>query len=585
MKFGTTFMHPFAATASIAGKQIPKKIAILLAVFLIVAAIPACNSKSSKGTDTTLTQAEIPEEDPWSSVGLTDSDTFDPDSEYGTYLFVKDTRGYEWMLAIPAHALLMSQEITMTVIDPVDLPQSEAKIRSWVRLEPHGLHFTDKVRLFVTPPDTISAPDISLIFSLNEAGTDVEFEYTQNNKEMAFAEIWHFSDYGTDNNSESDDAQMEIYKKRAEKEYKAAIDAARTFIKGGTPTPPVPPTIDMFCRCTSVNPEKGEAGKYTTEFLDPYAAVVKSLLAAMRVCELLSSEADTSGGFPMAQKILQMAEKSILEVGKNYQADSPPDRLYAVIVTALSIERQIALLGGSGEINYNLITWAERVRDYYLDELRKNHDYRAYPIIMRLNKTAVLLGGTDKLEEIFSAMTFEVKIHTSFDATWKEYSGGGISRDGNVLQWADVKDIKMNVPNEYWGLIDGLTMTASSGVYTTYRPDGKVYTSTTLDGMTDIMSLFLNEWDACEKKNFNAIVSSFAGKGTGPDPGPSNVSTPASMVSLKNYSFAGGFKFPIHIINFLAAFGDEQFSAPGSAVDGEFISNAWIHIELVHTPQ
>ena len=61
-------------------------------------------------------------------------------------------------------------------------------------------------------------------------------------------------------------------------------------------------------------------------------------------------------------------------------------------------------------------------------------------MLILLEKWVQLVGGMDRFGDIMSAMTFEVIIDTSFNATW--YSGEKLFATGNVVQNADVKEIK-----------------------------------------------------------------------------------------------------------------------------------------------
>jgi hypothetical protein len=175
-----------------------------------------------------------------------------------------------------------------------------------------------------------------------------------------------------------------------------------------------------------------------------------------------------------------MAEKTILELGSQYQKDKPPDRLIAVIYTGLQIDRQIRLINGETPLILfpeRITSWASTFRDYYLDELKAKHDYRAFPTILTLEKWVQLVGGTDRLADIMSAMAFEVILNTSFDGTW--ISSGKTYATGHAEQHADVKDITNEQALELWGELDNLNLKAMNGTFTnptgTYPITGQSY--------------------------------------------------------------------------------------------------------------
>lgn len=227
----------------------------------------------------------------------------------------------------------------------------------------------------------------------------------------AIATVWRFSAAGYDNESHSGEDVMEVYRKWAAEDYRMALDAAKQFIKNGAPPPLTSPSISMFCRGTEVNPEQNEAYEYMRGFLDPYSEYVYVLLAAIKNIQLLGVEdVDTTAGTNAVISILQMAEKTILELGSQYQKDKPPDRLIAVIYTGLQIDRQIQLINGETPLILfpeRITSWASTLRDYYLDELKTKYDYRAFPTILTLEKWVQLVGGTDCLADIMSAMALE----------------------------------------------------------------------------------------------------------------------------------------------------------------------------------
>ncbi len=506
------------------------------------------------------------------------SGTYDINSAEGVVLTVADANGYGWMLSIPAGALLSSTEIKMTPFATIDFSKSQARIISGVQFEPDGLQFVDSARVSVTAP--ISNPGVGLMFSFRQDGSHVAFAPTTNTAsgKTAFAEIWHFSSEGYDNANDAGQNGMDQYGKMAVEEYRLALDAAKQFIKNGPPPPPFPPSISMFCRGTEVNPEQNEAYEYMREFLDPYDEYVEVLLAAIKNIKLLGYENyDTAPGAEAAIQILQMAEKTMKDLGDQYQKDKPPDRLIAVIGTGLQIERQILLINGQTPlllIPEKISSWASTVRDYYLNELKTKHDYRAFPNLLTLEKWVQLVRGTDRLADIMSAMTFEVTIDDSFDGTW--LSSGKTYATGHVEQNADVQNITNQHFLVMWGELDNFSLKVTNGTYT--NPTG-TYPVT---GQTYIGQLWLKNWDACVTKTFDVVLSGFSGV---EDVKNRNAAGAASRAGLQQYWWdAGFFMFTVPMRNLNPILGDQNFSGSGSAADGAFTGSGKIHIVIKHTP-
>ncbi|HEY5118010.1 MAG TPA: hypothetical protein VII90_01010, partial [Anaerolineales bacterium] len=373
---------------------------------------------------------------------------------------------------------------------------------------------------------------------------------------------------------------IDQYQKKAREEYRLALDAARQFIKNGAPRPPTSPSISMFCRGTEHNPEQNEAYEYMREFLDPYSDYVIVLLAAIKNMQLTSGEdVDTTAGTDAVIRILQMAEKTLLELGNQYRQDKPPDRLIAAIYTGLQIDREIQMINGDTPLLLleKITYWASTVRDYYLNELKTKHDYRAFPTLLTLEKWVQLFGGSDRLADIVSAMTFEVVLDTSFNGTWK--TSTDVIANGNVVQTADVKDLKLTIgQKELWGGLDNMQLKAKSGTYKSLKE------TIQFSGMTDTGELWLKNWDPCVTKSFDVLIGGFLGKGTEASPGM--VAAPASVVSFKQYYWenATAFIFTIPITNLDANMGEQTFSGSGSGAEGGFTGSGKIHIVLKHTP-
>ncbi|HEX7434183.1 MAG TPA: hypothetical protein VF326_11055, partial [Anaerolineaceae bacterium] len=498
---------------------------ILLTALVIFAVIPACifTTPPAPSTQPAKNSTSVaPGGDPQAPVDLGTisysldttrqvSDTFDFNSGEGLILTAADANGYGWMLSIPADALLTTIEIKMTPFATLDVSQSGAKIISGVQLEPDGLQFVDAVRLSVTAPG--DNPGVGLIFSFQQDGSEVAFAPTDNTSggKTAIATIWHFSaaGYGSGETA-GDDSLMNKYLQMVEEDYRWALAAAKLFIRNGAPTPPTPPVINQFCRGTEVNPEgpiQSDLFEFGRAFLDPYNEINSVLLAAMKDMELVGSQVDTSAGAYAAQQIVRMAENSIWQMGTQVQGERPPDRLTAVIAVALTVERQLELLGSSGEMLLVITDWAETIRDYYLAQLETNHDYRAYPTLMTLEKNVQLLGGSDRLGDIMTALTFEVIVDTSFDSTW--YSGEELFATGNVVQNADVTGLTnlLNPPNFLWGTANNMILKAKSGNFTDSTGNYP------LAGQSYLGSLWLLNYDACVTKTFDVMLSGFFGDG------------------------------------------------------------------------
>ena len=505
------------------------------------------------------------------------SGTYDASTANGLYLTVTDANGYVWWLYVPAGALAETKKITMTAFATIDYSQSIAKIRSGVLLEPDGLEFSTPANLRVIPPQ--ANPGIGLVFTLDQDGSNVGFAPTTNSGKQADAQIWHFSGAGYDPAQDG----IDQYRKRAEEDYRLAVDAAKWYLKSSKFTAPTPPAVSMFCRGTEVNPEQGEVYEYLQTFEDPVDVIVHTLLATMRTLQLVESNYDISQGNTLIQQLLQTVLTAMLKMGNQYQKEKPPDHLFAVIHATLQAEKTFELVGGSGTDLSTITSWAATIRDYYLNQLKTSHDYRAFPILITLEKNAQLLGASDRLGDIFSAVTFEVKLDTTFDLT--RQPSDNYYDIGHVEQKADVKNIEF-VPfsGGYWGKLDNLILQYTTGTLTKHEP-GKTTTYTLAPSQTFTAILYLMNFDACVTKTFDVQIWGF---------GSTETYTSGGSTAQEAVAGTGGYLaflqygnpvplFSVPMQNLSPTLGEKTFSGSGKSTG--LTASATAHILIIHTPQ
>jgi hypothetical protein len=517
---------------------------------------------------------------------LSDTATFDPNSESYLNLFVSDANGYEWMLSIPPHGLMQKQLITMTAFSMIDVSQTGARIRSGVQLEPDGIQFLDKVFLSVNTPD--EKPGTAQFFTFNQDGSHVEFAetYSWESGGGGLAKIWHFSGAGYDDSQKSGSDVTDLYNKWAKEDYELGMIAANMFLKEPTPTPPEAPSISQFCRGFNKDQIDVELYEYMHYFLEPYEDITQVIMNAIYRLQSTGDdyESKKAEGFAACLKIYQKAEQSLYQLGATYEGKKPPDQLYALINVGLCIAKSEVLISADegADLRSKSMSWAQIIRDYYLDtELKKNHDYRAFQVLLGLNKEVQLLEGTDRLKEIFSAMTFKLTIDTKFDAKW-EYSSDSYDM-GNVVQHGV---IKMSIEDEQittnrWGEADNLSLAYTSGEFTFHKTSKNG--TFPAAGLIFKGSAYLLNLDPCLTNTFDVLISDFGGDEVGTN--SLTVAGSSAMVCFRDYHWSASYIFSVPIKNQNATLGDATFSASGSAADGDFTGNGEVHITIEHTPE
>jgi hypothetical protein len=510
-----------------------------------------------------------------------DTATFNPNDDLLTLLSVTDANGYRWMLYIPAHGIMERQLITMTPFSTIDASHTVARIRSGVRLEPDGLQFLDRVMVSVKAP--YDNPDSVQFFTFNQDGSHVEFVESYSGPSIGW--IWHFSCAGYDNSQKSGNDVTDLYNKCAMEDYESGMSAAKKFIENPAPNPPEAPSISQFCRTFNKDQIDIELFEYMHSFLAPYKDITGVILDAIHRLKLAGPKSDE--GLAVCMKMMQMAEQSLYKLGATYEDKKPPDKLYAMINLGICINREETLLSTDGVIPIpaTLTKWTQILRDYYLDtELKKNHDYRAFPVILDLEKWVGFLDGTRRLEEIFSAMTFKVSIDTKFYAKWK-YSSDSYDM-GNVLQKADI-DIKLDQETLLWGEANNLALNYITGSSFTFHNSGKTNGDFTATGLTFKGSTWLKNWDPCLTKTFDVMISDFDGTEISSGENTLPVAGSSASVCFSNFRWPGAgmaymFSVPIHNLNKIL--GDTTYTASGSKEGDQFTCNSQVHIKIEHTP-
>jgi hypothetical protein len=513
---------------------------------------------------------------------LSDTATFDPSSESYLTLFVTDANGYKWMLSIPPHGLMQSQLLTMTAFSTIDVSHTGARIRSGVRLEPDGLQFLDRVMVSVIAP--YDNPGSVQFFTFNQDGSHVEFAESYSGP--SFGWIWHFSCAGYDNSQKSGSDVTDLYNKWATEDYELGMKAAIQFLKDPTPAPPEAPSISQFCRTFNKDQIDVELYEYMHYFKEPYEDITQVIMNAIYRLQSTGDDYESKKveGFATCLKIYQKAEQSLYKLGATYEGKKPPDQLYAMINVGLYIAKSEALISADGgaDLRSKSMSWAQIIRDYYLDtELKKNHDYRAFPVLLGLNKEVQLLEGTDRLKEIFSAMTFKLTIDTKFDAKW-EYSSDSYDM-GNVVQHGV---IKMSIKDEQittnrWGEADNLSLAYTSGEFTFHKTSKNG--TFPAAGLIFKGSAYLLNLDPCLTNTFDVLISDFGGDEVGTN--SLTVAGSSAMVCFRDYHWSASYIFSVPIKNQNATLGDATFSASGSAADRDFTGNGEVHITIEHTPE
>jgi hypothetical protein len=227
--------------------------------------------------------------------------------------------------------------------------------------------------------------------------------------------------------------------------------------------------------------------------------------------------------------------------------------------------------------------WSETLFNYYYNQLKVQHDYRAFPVILKLGYLTGLLAGNDHLSEIMSAMTFRLLVETKFDAKWvygdaDNFNMGHVEQNGNVSlsyankgYWGDYQDLSLKYT-------DKCSFTFHSGQNATYQAP---------NGLTYLGTVWLMNWDPCIANTFDMQIADFDGAEITSSNHTMHVAAASASVCFKDFRWPGAgmaYIFPVPIHNKNATLGDTTYEATGTAAENKFTGSGLVHITIKHTP-
>ncbi len=161
--------------------------------------------------------------------------------------------------------------------------------------------------------------------------------------------------------------------------------------------------------------------EYVFNLFSQETAANANLLSATRTLQLLGDGDFASEGIPAVQNLIETLDFAKVN-SLFHDWSGSPLKFNAVAKAALTISRQDQLLGGPGqpEVLDELATWLSgNVLAYYWDQLRNQDDYTLAPVLISIERQIALLGGSGAvnnnsfIQEIASAYTFNVTLTVS----------------------------------------------------------------------------------------------------------------------------------------------------------------------------
>lgn len=309
---------------------------------------------------------------------------------------IKDSSGIEWTLTIPGDALLTEEIITITPLTDIEVNTVTGARFNGLMLEPEGLRFLSNSTIRIRKP----GENITwLVFMAGKDGSELVFSPADAIDGGVTATVGHFSTIFV---LPADDPAVNNLIAKAEEEYEKAVDAANMLLKKPLEIP-APPSISWECLSDK---EIAKAEEYAESMVKEEFEIAERLVSADKaICLKTGKEAD----FSMSAKLLK---RSLAKVDKLIKVYSPqPEKLLAVFHAANRVWRNSYRIVEVPPIS-SFLGWAQDTRDYYINRLIQDHEYKSLGAAIELDRMNALMGGTTELDKIMEALTFTLTIET-----------------------------------------------------------------------------------------------------------------------------------------------------------------------------
>ena len=326
------------------------------------------------------------------------SGLFPADKVNGLVLSVTDVLGYTWTLAVPKDGLLTPTTLTMTPFATVDSSNAQVTVKTGVNLQPDGLVFADPATLTLTFPS--GSNEKGLMLDSQQSGINLAFADATNAANGYSATVYHFStsDYTSDGND------LSSYLPAAEAAYTSALARVKS-LANVVEQPGIPPDYTYNCQNLGLDTAEQAANDYEKTVFSRDNAAIQDLLGATRALELITG--NTNNETVPFQAITHLMEtdgfRKINAILNGYGGD--PLKFLAISTTVISFSRDYQLLGGTQNVDswlQVLVTDGQKVRQYYMDQLTKNHDYTMLSVLIEIERTLLLLGMPDDEPTFFT---------------------------------------------------------------------------------------------------------------------------------------------------------------------------------------
>ncbi len=213
--------------------------------------------------------------------------------------------------------------------------------------------------------------------------------------------------------SDPNAAYLEDLQRQALAAYNEALAVVNNLAKQKA-MPPEPPDDPLQC---AGNPAgDAQVDEYVFNLFSEESAAIANLVSAARDLQILGDASYAADGLLAARQLIESLDFGKVNSLLNDWSGSPL-KFNAVAKAAISVSRNDQLLNGPGLPNVldQLAEWLSgNVLAYYWDQLRNQDDYTLAPVLLSIDKEIALLGGSGAIDSaafiqnVASAYTFNV---------------------------------------------------------------------------------------------------------------------------------------------------------------------------------
>ena len=347
------------------------------------------------------------------------------------------------------------------------------------------------------------------------------------------------------------------------------MDAARALLKSKDIPVPEPPSLSF--ECGSEEDDAAALDAFVASVANPEMALITSLLTVERGRQLVGSSSD-GYAFDLEKQLLARLQKKAELLLTTYTGQH--EKLQAVTAAVLKIAYWMQLLGmDTGSLFGKLTPLWESAIDALLEDVEQKHDYRKAEAVLRVARSAALLGAADTgdktIERLEAALTFDFEGKVT-----QHWPQGNIKLSASFsLKFHATDSTEDFITGEGQGQYDSYEDTEGLSPADAWKMDGQPFTVTATLRNVD----FCAGTGKLNLDRFSAPTETWTVQSAGHSEtlpmGKTGFET-----SFADYQDGEVFVFPVTLSNLDAEMVSQTISGPAANISAE------LEVKLTHKP-